>query len=96
MKLAKKIKSCLKQELWDNEWSTVNHMALPILFFDDIPSFRFDKALMKRAQNTNDHVAGSFVLNPETRDKYVRKNLFEYDIKEITLYENQEGYWRDR
>ena len=53
---------------------------------------------MKGAQYTIDHVTGcvrEFVFNPETIDESVRKILYDYDIKEIPLYENQEGYWRD-
>ena len=86
-----------KQELRDKEWITINHMALPIVIFDYIQSFRFEKALMKRAQYTIEHVTGyvrEFVFNPETIDENVRKTLYDY-IKEIPLYENQEGYWRD-
>ena len=88
----------VKQELRDNEWITVNHMALPIAFFDYIQSFRFEKALMYGAQYTIDHITGyvrEFVFNPETIDENVRKILFDYDIKEIPSYENQEGYWRE-
>ena len=47
----------VKQELRD-EWITINHMALPIVIFDYIQSFRFEKALMKGAQYTIDHVTG--------------------------------------
>ena len=64
----------VKQELRDNEWITINHMALPIEIFDYIQSFRFEKALMKGAQYTIDHVTGyvrEFVFNPETIDEYV-------------------------
>ena len=39
----------VKQELWDNEWITINHMALPIVIFDYIQSFTFEKAMMKGA-----------------------------------------------
>ena len=88
----------VKQELRDNEWITINPMALPIVIFDYIQSFRFEKALMKGAQYTIDHVTGyirEFVFNPETIDESVRKILYYCDIKEIPLYENQEGYWRD-
>ena len=88
----------VKQELRDNKWVTINHMALPIVIFDYIQSFRFEKALMKGAQYTIEHVTGyvrEFVFNPETIDENVRKTLYDYDIKEIPLYENQEGYWRD-
>ena len=86
----------VKQELRDKEWITINHMALPIVVFDYIQSFRFEKALTKGAQYTIDHVTGyvrEFVFNPETIDENVRKVLYDYDIKEIPLYENQEGYW---
>ena len=33
-----------------DEWITVNHMAVPIVIFDFIQSFRFEKGLMKGAQ----------------------------------------------
>ena len=88
----------VEQELRDKEWITINHMALPIVVFDYIQSFRFEKVLMKGAQYTTDHVTGyvrEFVFNPETIDENVRKIHFDNDIKEIPLYENQEGYWRD-
>ena len=48
----------VKQELRDNEWITINHMALPIVIFDNIQSFKFENALIKRAQYTIDHVTG--------------------------------------
>ena len=72
-------------------------MALPIVSFDYIQSFRFEKALMKGSQYTVDHVTcyvREFVFNPETSDENVRKFL-DYDIKEIPLYANQDGYRRD-
>ena len=73
-------------------------MALPILIFDYIRSIRFEKALMKGAQYTIDHVTGylrELVFNPDTIDENVRKILYGYDIKEIPLYKNREGYRRD-
>ena len=88
----------LKQELRDNEWITINHVALQIVIFDYIRSFRFEKALMKGAQYTIDYVTGylrEFVFNPETIDEIVRKNIYGYDIKEIPLSEDREGYRRD-
>ena len=86
------------QELQDNDWITINHMALPIVIFDYIQSFRFEKALRKGAQYTIEHVTSyvrEFVFNPEKIDEIVRKTLYDYDIKEIPLYESQEGFWRD-
>ena len=88
----------VKQELRDNEWITINHMTLPIVIFDYIQSFRFEKALLKGAQYTIEQVTGyitEFFFNSETIDENVRKTLYDYDIKKIPLYENQEGYWRD-
>ena len=84
----------VKQELRDEEWITINHMALPIVIFDYIQSFRFEKALMKGAQYTIDHFTGyvrEFVFKSETIDENVRKILNDFDIKEIPRYENQEG-----
>ena len=46
---------------------------------------------MKGAQYTIDHVTGyvrEFVFNPETMEENIRKILYDYDIKEIPLYEN--------
>ena len=63
-----------KQEFRDNEWITINHMAPPIVVFDYIQSFRFEKALMKGAQYTIDQVTEyvrEFVFNPETIDENV-------------------------
>ena len=34
-------------------------------------------------------------LNPETIDENDRKIPYDYDIKGIPLFENQEGCWRD-
>ena len=42
----------VKQNLRDNEWITINHMALPILIFDYIQPFRLEKALMKELRST--------------------------------------------
>ena len=90
----KKRESRFKLELRDSKWSTISQKALPIVIPDYIQSFRFEAALMKGAEYTNDYVTGSvrdFLFNPETIDKYVRKNLFDLDFKDIPLYKNQEG-----
>ena len=39
-----------------DEWVTVTHMAVPIVNFDFIQSFRFEKGLMKGAQCLLDFV----------------------------------------
>ena len=88
----------VQQDYQLDEWVTVNHMAVPIVIFDFIQSFRFEKGLMKGAQYLLDFVTSyvrEFVFDPDTLDDGVRKIFYDYDVKEIPLYENQEGYWRD-
>ena len=88
----------VQQDYQIDEWVTVNHMAVPIVIFDFIQSFRFEKGLMKGAQYLLDFVTSyvrEFVFDPDTLDDGVRKIFYDYDVKEIPLYENQEGYWRD-
>ena len=73
-------------------------MAVPFVIFDFIQSFRFEKGLMKGAQYLLDFVTSyvrEFVFDPDTLDEGVRKFFYDYDVKEIPLYEKQEGYWRD-
>ena len=73
-------------------------MAVPIVIFDFIQSFRFEKGLMKGAQYLLDFKTSyvrEFVFDPDTLDEGVRNFFYYYDVKEIPLYENQEGYWRD-
>ena len=75
-----------KQELKENEWFTINHITLPIVIVDYNQPFSFEKALMKEAEYTIDHVTGyvrEFVFNPETIEENVRKFFYDYDIKEI-------------
>ena len=88
----------VQQDYQLDEWVTVNHMAVPIVIFDFIQSFRFEKGLMKGAQYLLDFVTSyvrEFVFDPDTLDDGVRKIFYDYDVKAIPLYENQEGYWRD-
>ena len=47
----------VQQDYQLDEWVTVNHMAVPpIVIFDFIQSFRFEKGLMKGAQYLMDFV----------------------------------------
>ena len=46
----------VQQDYQLDEWVTVNHMALPIVIFDFIQSFRFGKGLMKGVQYLRDFV----------------------------------------
>ena len=60
------------------EWVTVNHIAVPIVIFDFIQSFRFEKGLMKGAQYLLDFVTSyvrECVFDPDTLDDGVRKIL---------------------
>ena len=72
-------------------------MAVPIIMFDYIQCFRFEKALLKGSQYTLDFVTNyirEYIFDPMVLEGNVRKILHDYDIKEIPLYENQEGYLR--
>ena len=46
----------VQQDYQLDEWVTVNNMAVPILIFDFIRSFRLEKGLMKGAQYFLDFV----------------------------------------
>ena len=48
----------VQQECQCEEWKTVKHMALPVVTFDFIQSFRFEKASLKGAQYTLEFAAG--------------------------------------
>ena len=88
----------VQQDYQLDEWFTVNHMAVPIMIFDFIHSFRFEKNLMKGAQYLLDFATSyvrEFVFNPDTMDEGVRKFFNDNDVKEIPLHEKQEGYWID-
>ena len=73
-------------------------MAVPIVIFDFIQSFRFEKGLMKGAQYLLDFVTSyvrEFIFDPDTSGDRVRNIFYDSDVKKIPLYGNQEGYWRD-
>ena len=84
---------------WTNDtWVTSNHMSLPVVMLDFIQSFRFEKPLLKGSQYTLDFVTNytrEFMFDTSVLEANVRKIFYDYDLKEIPLYENQEGYWRD-
>ena len=46
----------IQQQVTENKWAIVNHMAVPIIMFDYIQSFRYEKALLKGSQYTYDFV----------------------------------------
>ena len=54
---------------------TVNYTAVPIVSFDFIQSFQFEKGLMRGAQYLQDFVTSyvrEFVFDPETMEDGVR------------------------
>ena len=62
----------LQQDYQLDEWVTVNYMAVPIVIFEFIQSFRFEKGLMKGAQYLLDFVTSyvrEFVFDPDTLDE---------------------------
>ena len=72
-------------------------MGVPIVVFNFVQSFRFEKGLMKGAQNLLDVVTSyvrEFVFYTDILDDGVQF-FYDYDVKEIQLYENQKGSWRD-
>ena len=87
----------VKQDYQLGEFVTVFHMAVPIVIFDFIQSFRFEKGFMKGAQYLLGFVTSyvrEFVFDPDTLDVGVRNFFYDYDVKEVPLYENQECYQR--
>ena len=87
------------EQRWTNDtWVTLNHMSLPVVMLDFLQSFRLEKAILKRSQYTLDFVTNytrEFIFDNSVLEANVRKIFYDYDLKEIPLYENQEGYWRD-
>ena len=71
---------------------------MPIVIFHFIQSFRFEKGLIEGAEYLLDFVMSyirEFVFDPDTLNDGVQKFSYNYDVKKIPLYENQEGDWRD-
>ena len=65
----------IHQQLTENEWATVNHMAVPIIMFDYVQSFRFEKAPLKGSQYTLDFVTNyirEFIFDPMVLEENVR------------------------
>ena len=73
-------------------------MALPVVTFDFIQSFRFEKASFKGAQYTVEFVADctrDFIFDSNVLGDDIRRILYDYEVQEVPIYENQEEYWRD-
>ena len=87
----------VQQEHQGKDWKTVKHMALPVVTFDFIQSFRFEKASFKGAQYTLEFVAGctrEFIFDSNVLGDDIRRILYDYDVQEVPIYENQEEYWQ--
>ena len=87
-----------QQEYQGEEWKTVKHMALPVATFNFIQSFRFEKASLKGAQYTMEFVTGctrEFIFDSNVLGDDIRRIFYDYDVQEVTIYENQEEYWQD-
>ena len=87
-----------EQVLTNDRWVISNHLSPPVVMLDFIQSFRFEKALIKGYQYTLDCVTNytrEFIFDTSVLEVNIRKIFYDYDSKEIPLYENQDGYWRD-
>ena len=83
----------VQQEYQGEEWKTVKHMALPVVTFDIIQSFRFEKASLKGAQYTPEFVTGctrEFIFDSNVLGDDIRRIFYDYDVQEVPIYENQE------
>ena len=69
-------------------------MALPVVTFDFIQSFRFEKASLKGAQYTLAGCTREFIFDSNVLGDDIRI-LYDYDVQEVPIYENQEEYWQD-
>ena len=71
-------------------------MALPFINFDFSQSSKFENASLKRAQYTLEFVAGytrELIIDSNVLADDIRRILYDYDVPEISIYENQEEFW---
>ena len=88
----------VQQEYLGKDWKTVKQMALLVVTFDFIQSFRFEKASLKGARYTLEFAAGctrEFIFDSNVLGDDIRIILYDYDVQEVPIYENQEEYWQD-
>ena len=88
----------VQQEYQGKDWKTVKHMALPVVTFDFIQYFRSEKESLKGAQYTPEFVAGctrEFIFDSNVLGDEIRRSVYDYDVPEVPIYENQEEYWQD-
>ena len=75
---------------------TVKLLALPVGFFKLIKFFRFGKTSLKGAQNNLEFVAGytgQFRFESNVLGDDIGRFLYDYDVQEKPIYENEENYW---
>ena len=87
-----------EETLENNCWVYRTHIKLPIVMVDMIQSFRFEKAFMKGDRYDVDFVTSfkrEFIFRVSELELAIRKICYDYDVEDIPMYENQEGYWRD-
>ena len=85
----------VQQKYQCEEWKTVKHMALPVVTFDFIQSFRFEKVSHKGAQCTREFVADffrEFIFDSNVLGDDIRRIFYDYDVQEKPIYGNQEEY----
>ena len=73
-------------------------MALTVVTFDFIQSFRFEKISLNGAQYTLEFEAGyfrEFIFDSNVLGDDIRRIFCDYDIQDIPIYRNQEEYWQD-
>ena len=71
-------------------------LALTVGFFEFIQSFRFEEDSLKLAQNNLEFVAGcifQFIFDWNVLGDDIRRILYDYDVQETRIYENDEKYW---
>ena len=67
-------------------------MALPIVIFDFIQSFRLEKAPLKGAQYTLEFIAGctrEFTFDSNVLEDDIIRILYDYDVQGVPIYEQQ-------
>ena len=73
-------------------------MELPVVTFNVIQFFKFEKAKLRGAQCTLQFAAGhtqEFIFDSDVLGDDIRRIIYDYDVQEIIIYEFQEKYWQE-
>ena len=76
---SKKYIVIVQQEYQGKDWKTVKHMTLPVVTFDFIQSFRFEKASLKGAQYTLEFLRAVLV------SLYLTQTFWEMILEEFSM-----------